>query len=326
MAWFDAAALFTSMKLRRVTVFIGIGERIQIINKQVRTAVEGRDKGFIQELAKKQVDCGAKMLDLNIGPQKKAGPEVMEWLVNTVQEVVDVPLSLDTTNAEAIEAGIKQCKQKPIINSTNADPARMGVLFPLAAKHDVGIIALTLRATGLPVSADARVGIVAEDLLPAAEEAGVDMEKIYIDPLAMTVNGTQEHAPEVLQTTQIVKQMMDPPLHMTCGLSNVSNGAPEDVRMVLNRVYLVMLMGAGMDTTILDPLDRKLMDTIPIVENRDDSTPLGKVYLALADACATGEEFDTSICDMNNPEQAEVAKTYRILTNKVIYAHNYLKL
>lgn len=307
-------------------MFIGIGERIQIINKNVRAAIEGRDKAFIQDLAKKQVDCGAKMLDLNIGPQKKSGPEVMNWLVNTVQEVVDVPLSLDTTNAEAIEAGLKACKQKPIINSTSADPARMGVLFPLAAKYDVNIITLTLRATGLPVSADARVGILVEDLLPAAEEAGVNPQNIYVDPLAMTVNGTQEHAPEVVSATLVTKQMMDPPLHMTCGLSNVSNGAPEAVRPVLNLVYLIMLMGAGMDSMILDPFDKKLMETITLLENRDESTALSKVYLALYDACAAGEEFDPSIIDMSDQEQAAVAKTVRVLQNKVIYAHNYLNL
>jgi 5-methyltetrahydrofolate corrinoid/iron sulfur protein methyltransferase len=307
-------------------MFIGIGERIQIINKNVRAAIEGRDKAFIEDLAKKQVDSGAKMLDLNIGPQKKAGPEVMDWLVNTVKEVVDVPLSLDTTNAEAIEAGLKLCKQKPTINSTNADPARMGVLFPLAAKFDANIITLTLRATGLPVSADARVGILMEDLIPAAEQAGLNMQNIYVDPLAMTVNGTQEHAPEVVNATLVTKQVMEPPLHMTCGLSNVSNGAPEDVRPVLNRVYLVMLMGAGMDSAILDPFDKKLMETITLLENRDDSTALGKIYLALHDACATGEEFDPSIVDMTDPEQAAVAKTVSVLQNKVIYAHNYLNL
>ncbi len=307
-------------------MFAGIGERIQIINNNVRAAIGERDKAFIQDLAKKQVDCGAKILDLNIGPQKKSGPEVMDWLVNTVQEVVDVPLSLDTTNAEAIQVGLELCKQKPIINSTNADPARMSVLFPLAAKYDVNIITLTLRATGLPVSADSRVGILVEDLLPTAEEAGVNPQNIYVDPLAMTVNGTQEHAPEVVNATFVIRQMMDPPLHMTCGLSNVSNGAPEDVRQVLNRVYLVMLMGAGMDSVILDPFDKKLMETITLLENRDDSTALGKVYLALYDACATGEEFDPSIVDMSDQEQAAVAKTVRILQNKVIYAHNYLNL
>ena len=307
-------------------MFIPIGECIHIINKEVRAAIEARDKAFIQNLAKKQVDCGAKMLDLNIGPQKKAGPEVMDWMVNAVQEVVDVPLSLDTTNAEAIEAGLKVCKRKPIINSTNADPKRMSVLFPLAAKYDVGIITLTLRATGLPLSADARAGILVEDLLPAAEAAGVKTEKLYIDPLVMTVNGTQEHAPEVLQMTLVAKSIMNPPLHMTCGLSNVSNGAPDNVRKVLNRIYLVMLMGAGMDTTILDPLDKELMDTIKFLENRDDSTPIGKAYLALYDACAAGEEFDMSIVDMGDAKQAELAKTVAVLKNKTIYAHNYLQL
>jgi len=307
-------------------MFIPIGECIHIINKDVRAAIEGRDKAFIQNLAKNQVDCGAKMLDLNIGPQKKAGAEVMDWMVNTVQEVVNIPLSLDTTNAEAIEAGLKVCKRKPIINSTNADPKRMSVLFPLAAKYDVGIIALTLRATGLPVSADARAGILVEDLLPAAEAAGVKMENLYIDPLVMTVNGTQEHAPEVLQTTLVTKSIMNPPLHMTCGLSNVSNGAPDNVRKVLNRIYLVMLMGAGMDTAILDPCDKDLMDTIELLEGRDDSTPIGKAYLALYDACGAGEEFDTSNLDMSDTKQAELAKTVAILKNKTIYAHNYLQL
>jgi 5-methyltetrahydrofolate corrinoid/iron sulfur protein methyltransferase len=307
-------------------MFIPIGERIQVINKEVRAAIENRDAGFIQNLAKKQVDCGAKMLDLNIGPQKKAGPEIMDWIVNAVQEVVDVPFSLDTTNAEAIEAGLKVCRHKPIVNSTNADPSRMSVLFPLAAKYDVGIIALTLRATGLPVSADERAQILVEDLMPAAEAAGVPMQNLYIDPLAMTVNGTQEHAPEVLQMTLVTRSIIEPPLHMTCGLSNVSNGAPADVRKVLNRVYLIMLMGAGMDTAILDPYDTELMDTIGILENRDDSTSIGKAYLALYDACAAGDEFDTSTLDMSDAKQTELAKTIAILKNDSIYAHNYLQL
>lgn len=305
---------------------LGIGERIQIISKAVRTAIEGRDKAFIQDLAQRQVVQGAQMLDLNIGPQKKAGPEVMDWLVNTVQEVVDVPLSLDTTNPEAIETGLKVCKQKPIINSTNADPERMGVLFPIAAKYDVGIIALTLRATGLPVSADARLEILVEDLLPAIEQYGLAQGNVYFDPLAMTVDGTQEHAPEVVKATRGIKQIMDPPLLTTCGLSNVSNGAPGEVRPILNRIFLVMLVGAGLDSAILDPFDDELMETIRIVENRDDSTAKGKVYLALHDAYAVDEEFDPSIIDMSDPEQSAILKTIRVLENKVIYAHSYLQL
>jgi 5-methyltetrahydrofolate corrinoid/iron sulfur protein methyltransferase len=304
---------------------IGIGECIQIISPKVRAAVEGRDKSFLQDLAKRQVDKGAAMLDLNIGPQKKAGAEVMDWLVNTVQEVVDVSLSLDSTNAEAIQSGIKVCKQKPLINSTNADPGRMSVMLPMAASHNCNIIALSLRATGLPVSADARIEILTEDIIPALEQYGLSPENVYLDPLVMTVNGCQEHAPEVVKAMRVFTQISDPPFRSVCGLSNVSNGAPPDVRPILNRTYLVMLMGAGLYSAILDPLDNEVMETIRIIESRDDSTAKGKVYLALYDAYAADEEFDPSIVDTSDPEQDAILKTVRVLENKTLYAHGYLK-
>lgn len=305
---------------------IAIGECLQIISKRVRTAVEERDKAFLQDLAKRQVDGGANMLDLNIGPQKKGGPETMEWLVNTIQEVVDVPLSLDTTNPEAIKAGLKVCKHKPMINSTSADPERMGVLFPLAASHDCNIIALSLRATGLPVTAEARLEIVCEDLMPALEQYGVPVENVFIDPLVLTVDGTQEHAPEVVKATRTFTQITDPPFHTTCGLSNISSGAPKEVRPILNRIYLVMLMGAGLDSAIVDPLDEELMEAIRIIESRDDSTAKGRIYLTLYDACAADEEFDPSIIDTSDPEQNNILKTIRVLENKTLYAHGYLRL
>ncbi len=303
-----------------------IGESIHIISKRVREAIDNRDKDSIQALAQRQVEKGAGMLDLNLGPMKKTGPEVMTWIVNAVQEVVDIPLSLDTTNAAAIETGLKLCKKKTLINSTTADPERLKVLFPLAAKYDANIIALALRATGLPLSADARVEIVTDDLMTAAAEYGLPLENIYFDPLAMTVNGTQEHAPEVIKTTFIIKQLSDPPLKTTCGLSNVSNACPREVRPTLNRVYLAMLMGAGMYSAIADPLDDELMEMIRIIEGRDDSTPKGKLYLDIYDAYAAGEDFDASTVDMSIPELSDIAKTVNVLQNKTLYAHGYLKL
>ncbi len=304
-----------------------IGECLQIISQSVRTAVEERDKEFVQNLARRQVEKGADMLDLNIGPRKKDGPEVMDWLVNIVQEVVDVPLSLDTTNPSAIEAGLKVCKKKAIINSTSADPERMAVLFPLAAKYDASIIALTLRATGLPVSADARVEILSEDIMPAMEQYGLSPTSVYVDPLVLTVDGTQEHGPEVPKAVRVFKQIADPPFLTTCGLSNVSSGAPKDeVRPILNRIYMVMLMGAGLDSAIADPFDNELMEIVRILKKRDDSTAKGKLYLALYDAYAADEEFDPSIADTSDPEQNAILKTIRILENKTIYAHSYLQL
>jgi len=171
-----------------------IGESMHVISPAVRTAIENRDKKFIQDLAKRQVAHGAEILDLNIGPQKKTGPEVMDWLVRTVQEVVSVPLSLDTTNPLAIEAGLKAVKGAAIINSTDATPERLATLMPMAGKYNCCIIALTYGGKSLPTSVDQRVELAMEKIMVAAAENGVPTENIYLDPLVLTVNCNQEQA------------------------------------------------------------------------------------------------------------------------------------
>lgn len=305
---------------------ICIGESIHIISQNVRTAVENHDKGFIQDLARSQANKGATYLDLNIGPQKKAGAEVMPWIVETVQEVTDVPLSLDTTNAVAIEAGLKVCKKTPLINSTDSTPERLDALMPLAAKYKANIIALTLAKGGLPTSADARVELAAECIFPKAAELGVPDENIYLDPLVLTVNGNQDQAQETINAVRFFKQMTDPPPMTTCGLSNVSNSCPPEIRPLLNRVFLIMMMGAGLDSAIIDCLDDDTMETIRIVESRDESTAKGKLYIALYDAYAAMEQFDTGSVDMGNPEVGDIAKTIRIMQNETLYAHSYLRM
>ncbi|MEE8470209.1 MAG: dihydropteroate synthase [Dehalococcoidia bacterium] len=305
---------------------ISIGESIHIISQSVRTAVESRDKGFIQDLAKRQADRGATYLDLNIGPQKKAGAEVMPWMIETVQEVTDVPLSLDTTNAVAMEAGLKVCKKTPLINSTDSTPERLDALMPLAAEYNANIIALTLAKGGLPTSADARVELAAECIFPKAAELGVLNESIYLDPLVLTVNGNQDQAQETIDAVRFFKQMTDPPPMTTCGLSNVSNSCPAEIRPLLNRVFLIMMMGAGLDSAIIDCLDKDVMETIRIVASRDESTAKGKLYVALHDAYAAMERFDTSTADMSDPELSDIVKTIRIMQNETLYAHSYLRM
>ena len=305
---------------------IVIGECIHIIAPRVRAAIEGRDKTLIQEMAKSQVDKGARWLDLNIGPQKKTGVEVIDWMVNTVQEVADVPLSLDTINTAAIEAGLKVCRHKATINSTDGTPERLAALMPLAANYQANIIALTYGGKSLPTTADARVELAAETILVAAAEHGVPMENIYLDPLVLTINGNQDQAQETINAVRFFKQISDPPPMTTCGLSNISNSCPNEIRPLLNRVFLIMMVGAGLDSAILDPLDEKSMETIRILETRDDSTAKGRLYLAIHDAYAAMEEFDTSSVDMSDPELSDIAKTVDIFQNKTLYAHSYLKL
>jgi 5-methyltetrahydrofolate corrinoid/iron sulfur protein methyltransferase len=303
-----------------------IGENIHIISPRVKKALAEKDKKFFQELAVKQVEAGAQALDLNIGPQKRAGHEIMPWLVDTIQEVVDVSLSLDTTNLAAIEAGLKRAKNQAIINSTSAQPERLEKVPLLAKQYNAKLIALTMRDGGIPVEADTRVSIAMEYLIPRAMEVGIPMEDLLIDPLVLTVSGCQEYCPECIQAVKMLKLVADPPPKVSVGLSNVSNAVPNEMRSLINRTYMVMLMAAGLDCAIANPLDEKLKEYIRIVEERDDSTPLGRMLLKLHDAVAADEELKPEDVDMDDPEQAAVYKTVQVLLNKVIYTDSYLRL
>jgi 5-methyltetrahydrofolate corrinoid/iron sulfur protein methyltransferase len=303
-----------------------IGENIHIIAPPVKAAIEARDAKVIQDMALRQVEAGAGIVDLNIGPQKKLGHEIMPWIVEAVQEVTDVPLSLDTTNFAAMEAGLKVCKKPAMLNSASADPERLDSVMQLAASYGARVIALTMGVDGIPTTADGRAGIAMEALLPAAETAGLPVEDVFLDPLVLAVNCNQDVALETVEAIRMFKMMADPPPTTVVGLSNISNGAPPDVRPLINRTMMVMVMGAGLDSAIADPLDDVQNEWIRIAEQRDDSTPLGKLIVALYDSVAAMDKLDPALVDMDDEAQVGLWKTYRMLSNETLYADSYLKL
>ena len=303
-----------------------IGENIHIISQSVKDAVAARDIKFFQDLAVRQVEAGADALDLNIGPQKKAGHEIMPWLVKGVQEVVDVPLSLDTTNLAAIEEGLKVAKNQCIINSTSAEEERLALVPPLAKEYNAKLIALTMGKGGIPVGAEERVNIALETLIPRAMELDIPMEDLLIDPLVLTVSGCQEYCPECVEAVRILKVAGDPPPMTNAGLSNVSNAVPREMRPLINRTCCVMLMAAGLDYAIADPLDEDLQEFIRIVNERDDSTGVGKLIVTLFDKTAGMDKLTVDDVDMGDPEQADIFKTVQILYNDIIYTDSYLRV
>jgi 5-methyltetrahydrofolate corrinoid/iron sulfur protein methyltransferase len=304
-----------------------LGENIHIVSPKVKKALAERNGGVFVDLARKQKDAGADVLDLNIGPRKKDGPEVVEWLVDIMEEAVPgMTLSFDTTNLAAIEVGLKRVGSNAIVNSTSAEPERLEKVPPVAAKYGAKLIALCMEKSGIPVSADARIGIAMEQLIPRAQEVGIPMEDLFIDPLILTVSGCQEYVPEAIETVRMLKMVMDPPPMTVVGLSNVANQVPYEMRPLLNRVFMVMLMAVNLDAAILDPLDEKLMETIRIIRERDDSTPVGALYLKLHDYVAAMEELEEDQVDMSDPEQVEIWKTVQVLLNNVIYTDSYLRL
>ena len=179
-----------------------------------------------------------------------------------------------------------------MVNSTSAEPERLEKVPPVAAEYGARLIALTMGKSGIPLTAEERVSIAIDTIIPRALEVGIPMEDLFLDPLLLTVSGCQEYCPPAIEAVRYIKQGMDPAPMTTCGLSNVSNRVPAEMRSLLNRVYLVMLMAVGLDSAIADPLDKELMDTIRIIDQRDDSTGAGALLLTLHDRVAGMEELE----------------------------------
>jgi len=304
-----------------------IGEKIHIISEHVKEALKARDGKYFQELAVRQEEAGAQALDLNLGPRKADWEEVFPWMVRTVEAVSSLPLSFDSTNQLGIEAGLKTVtKAQPIINSTSAEPERLEKVPLLAKKYNARLIALTMGTSGIPVAADDRVNIAVEKLIPRMMEIDYSMDNLIIDPLVLTVSGCQEYCPHLIEAVRTLQFAWDPPPAISVGLSNVSNAVPNENRPLINRVYCAMLMGVGLKMMIADPVDTKLMETIRVIEQRDAATPVGGLYLKIADRFAAGEEPSVEDVDLSDEEQVAIWKTVQILLNKVIYADGYLQM
>lgn len=234
-----------------------IGERINGMFQDVGKAVAHKNKAAIRDLAKKQVAAGAGMLDVNVGPAAQDAVSAMQWLVETIQEVADVPLALDSTKAEVIEAGLKLTKKKALINSTTAAQKKLDVLLPLAKQYGAGLIGLTMGEKGIPRDKNERSEFAAQ-IVSACIESGIDLQDVYLDPIILPVNVAQPQAKEVLESIREFSLLSDPPPKTVVGLSNASQGT--DQRSLINRTFLVMAIGAGLNAAIVDPLDKELMD------------------------------------------------------------------
>lgn len=289
-----------------------IGENINIMSQKVKPAMKNRDKKTIQELAISMKEEGMDYLDINIGPAMKRGTELMEWMVETIQAVVDLPLFLDTTNVEAIEAGLKVHKGKAVINSISCKPDRMEALFPLVKKYDVSFVGLLLGAEGIPRDAAER-GALAAEFLARIQEEGIPENRVWFDPIVLPVSSQQD---QVKGCTEFMQMFSDiaPHSKSTCGLSNVSNGTPNEFRPIINRTYLAMLMKYNLDSAIVDAFDRELVKIA-----RGERGDLVELVHRVMD----GEEVD-----LNKLSQEEVnyVKTTKLLLGESLYSHSWLKL
>jgi len=297
-----------------------IGENLNVMVKKIGTAMKDKDRKPIQELAIAETEAGVDYIDINLGPARKGGGELMEWIVKMVQEVVDTPLYLDTINAEAIEAGLKvyqNKKGKAVINSIMARPESMDVKLPIAQKYDAGLVALLWGPSGLPRDAEER-GVLAAELMQKAIEFGIAGEDIWMDPIVTPITSPQSQVqvPSCVEFMKMFKDLQEvcPGMRSTCGVSNVSNGAPNPLRPILNQTYMLMLERYGMASAIVDAFDEDLKRFA-----RGGQEDLKKLVYRVMD----GEEIDLKSL---SKEEGNYVKTTRVLMGKILYSDSWLEL
>jgi 5-methyltetrahydrofolate corrinoid/iron sulfur protein methyltransferase len=289
-----------------------IAESINIMSKTIGPAIRSRDPKPIQKMAIEQSEAGANMLDLNLGPARKSGDEMMEWLVKTVQEVVDTPLALDTMNAAALEAGLKVCKNKALLNSISAQPESLSVKLPLVKKYDVDFVALTLSDEGIPRDSNERA-VCLVNILNAAAELDIPSSRMWVDGIVLPISVDLNQVLSLQEFMMMLPEII-PDCKSTCGLSNVSNGTPDELRGIINRTYMVMLEKLGMYSAIVDAYDKELMD---IAQGKD--VAIKELICKVMD----GEEVD-----INSLAQREVeyVKTVKVLLGESLYSHSWLEI
>lgn len=288
-----------------------IGESIHIISKRVSDAVKERNPKVIQELAKAQADAGADYIDLNLGPAKKDPEEMTQWLVNMVQEVTDLPISVDTLNPIAMEAGLKVCKKRPLLNSASGRTDSKEQMLPLAKKYNTDVVISVLTDKGCPPDVDSRIESIMETVA-YANELGIPNEDIWVDPIILPVSADQKQVREALEFIGMLADLL-PGVKSTVGLSNVSNGTPEHLRGILNRTYMVMLGRKGLYSAIADVLDEEL-----VLLNRGQLPHIVDLIYRTMD----GEAID--LASLSKQEQ-DYVKTTKVLMGETLYSHAWLE-
>lgn len=289
-----------------------IGENLNVMSKSLGPALRERNAGPIEEMARAETEAGVDLIDLNIGPARKGGDELMSWVVETVQGVTDKMLSLDTTNLEAMEAGLKVKKDNALMNSVSLQSSRIDRGLELALKYDADLIGLLWSNDGMPRDVNERA-MHTVDFVYKANEAGIPNEKIWIDPIASPVSVEINQVKACVEFMTMLGEIA-PGCKSTVGLSNVSNGAPDALRCWLNRTYMIMLMRYGLYSAIVDAFDKDLIQIA-----RGERPDIVELVHKMMD----GESVDIASLPK---EMANYARTVRVLTGESLYSASWLEV
>ena len=291
-----------------------IAESINIMGTRIGKAMKERDPEPIQLMANEEVADEADFLDLNIGPARKEGHELMPWIVNVTEEITDCPLSLDTTNADALIAGMKATKNPRIhvMNSISLQPERMKKLISVAAEAGCNVVGLLWGVDGMPRDSNERAAMTV-DLSMAMNEAGIPNEKILVDPITTPITLGSDQVMSGLEFMSMLPEIA-PGIKSVVGLSNISNGVSTEKRPYLNRALLAMLMKHGLWSAIVDTYDHEL---IKLAHGQ-----MPELLKLVHDIMDENEPDPGTL----SPKEMEYYKTTRVLMGKTIFSESWLEL
>jgi len=297
---------------------VTIAENLNVINRGVGAGFKEKDPKPVREMVEKIIKSEPDWIDINLGPARKNGEELMPWVVNIVQEITDIPVVLDTSNIAAIEAGLKVCKKPALINSIMVRPERYEPMLPLVKTYGADYVALMWGPNGMARDANERAELTTE-LLMAAQALDIPVERAWIDPIITPVNIQQDQLMENLAFFEMLPDIVGAiqeggATKSTNGLSNISNGNPEHLRPILNQVYLCMLKRKGMYSCIVDAFDPIIMDLCK-----------GKLpwFADLVYGVMDGKEYDLGSM---KKEEVDVIKTARVILGHSLFSESWLEI
>lgn len=297
-----------------------IGERINPTGKKrFQQALREHDLGYILERGIEQQDAGADILDVNVGLPGLDEPKMMIDVVKALQSVVSLPLQIDSSEPKAIETGLRYCNGKAIVNSVNGKKEVLDTILPIVKKYGAAVVGLAMDENGIPQTAQERIAI-AQRILDAALSYGIPKEDVFIDCLTLTVSAQQNQAVETLKAVRYVTEVMG--LHTVLGVSNISFGLPDRIRITEN--FLVQAMQCGLDLPIINPNQKQIMDAIACFkvlsgEDRDSASYIERFANAApapaaAPADSGGMDINTAIAKGLKEECAHI--TEQLLESK----------
>lgn len=239
-----------------------VGELINASRKKIRNDIKEKNREVIARVAEDQYNHGADFIDVNAGIFVGKEANYMEWLVKTVQETVDAPCCIDSPDPKVVEKGIEVHKGTPLINSISLESERFNTMIPILQGTDLKVIALCMSDEGMPYTKDDRMKI-ADKLIDKLVQHNVKIKNIYVDPLVQPIGSGDHLGMEFLNTVETLHEKYQE-INTICGMSNISYGIPK--RKFVNQLFMVMAIAKGLNSAILNPLDKRMMANITAAE------------------------------------------------------------